>query len=74
MIGLAPADSLGQFFGLYALSGRFAALLGPLIWAFVVDGLGLGRPTALLVLLGLVLISMVVLRPLSPAIGRPMGA
>ena len=71
MIGLAPPEYLGQFYGLYALSGRFAALVGPLLWALVVDVLGWGRPTALLVLLGLVLVAMVILRPLSSSIGRP---
>ena len=71
MIGLAPPDYLGQFYGLYALAGRFAALVGPLLWALVVDVLGLGRPTALLVLLALVLVAIVILRPLSPSIGRP---
>jgi MFS transporter, UMF1 family len=74
MIGLAPPEYLGQFYGLYALAGRFAALVGPLLWALVVDVLGLGRPTALLVLLGLVLVAMVILRPLSPSIGRPDSA
>ena len=71
MIGLAPPQYLGQFYGLYALAGRFAALVGPLLWALVVDVLGLGRPTALLVLLGLVLVAMVILWPLSSSIGRP---
>ncbi len=70
MIGLAPPEYLGQFYGLYALAGRFAALVGPIIWWLVVDGLGLGRPTALLVLLMLVLVAMVILRPLSSSIGR----
>lgn len=67
MIGLAPPEYLGQFYGLYALAGRFAALIGPLIWALIVDVLGLGRPVALVVLLGFVLIAMVILRPL-PAV------
>ena len=71
MIGLAPPEYLGQFYGLYALAGRFAALVGPLIWWLVVDVLSLGRPTALLVLLGLVLVAMQILRPLSSSIGRP---
>ncbi|MDF2762952.1 MAG: hypothetical protein K0S83_1686, partial [Thermomicrobiales bacterium] len=53
---------------------RFAALVGPLIWALIVDVLGLGRPVALLVLLGLVLIAIVILRPLSSSIGRPDSA
>jgi UMF1 family MFS transporter len=29
---LAPRETLGQFFGLYALSGRAAAIIGPLLW------------------------------------------
>ncbi|MCC7024260.1 MAG: MFS transporter [Thermomicrobiales bacterium] len=74
MIGLAPPEYLGQFYGLYALAGRFAALVGPLIWALVVDGLGWGRPTALLVLLGFVLLAIVILRPLPSTIGKAEGA
>jgi UMF1 family MFS transporter len=74
MVGLAPPEYLGQFYGLYALAGRFAALAGPLLWALVVDVLGWGRPVALLMLLGLVLIAMVILRPLPSAIGRPQPA
>jgi len=70
MIGLAPPEHLGQFYGLYALSGRFAALVGPIIWWIVVDGLGLGRPAALLVLLGLVMVAMGILRPLPSSTGR----
>lgn len=31
---LAPPDELGRFFGLYSLTGRAAAVLGPLWWAF----------------------------------------
>ena len=74
MVGIAPPQYLGQFYGLYALAGRFAALVGPLLWALVVDVLGLGRPTALLVLLALVLVAMVILYPLSSSIGRPDSA
>lgn len=70
MIGLAPPQYLGQFYGLYALAGRFAALAGPLIWAVIVDGLGWGRPVALLVLTGFVLVAMAILRPLSSDIGQ----
>jgi UMF1 family MFS transporter len=74
MVGIAPPQYLGQFYGLYALAGRFAALVGPLLWALVVDVLGLGRPTALLVLLALVLVAMVILYPLPSSIGRPDSA
>ena len=44
MLQLSPPRYLGQFYGLYAMVGRFAAIIGPLLWSVVVDGLGLGRP------------------------------
>ena len=40
---LAPPERMGEFFGLYQLAGRFAAVTGPLIWGLTVDNLvGLG--------------------------------
>ncbi len=36
---LAPSEQMGEFFGLYQLAGRFAAVTGPLIWGFTVDAL-----------------------------------
>jgi UMF1 family MFS transporter len=36
---LAPPAQMGEFFGLYQLAGRFAAVTGPLIWAATTDGL-----------------------------------
>ncbi len=33
---LVPREELGRFFGLFALSGRAAAIVGPLVWAAVV--------------------------------------
>jgi UMF1 family MFS transporter len=33
---LVPKENLGQFFGLYSLSGRAAAIVGPIIWGLVV--------------------------------------
>jgi UMF1 family MFS transporter len=32
---LVPAEKLGQFYGLYSLSGRSAATVGPLIWGLI---------------------------------------
>jgi UMF1 family MFS transporter len=36
LTSLAPREVLGQFFGLYSLSGKAAAILGPVIWGFVI--------------------------------------
>ena len=70
LIELSPERLLGQFYGLYALAGRLASLIGPLIWALIVDGLGLGRPVALVVLLAFVLLAIVILRPLPAGSGQ----
>lgn len=37
---LSPPEMLGEVFGLYALSGKAAAILGPLIWGLVVLAAG----------------------------------
>ena len=62
---LAPPEQTGEFFGLYQLAGRFAAVTGPLIWGLTVDGLtdlGLLRfRIAILVLLVNVVLGFIVL-------------
>jgi len=35
LTSLAPREVLGQFFGLYSLSGKAAAILGPILWGVV---------------------------------------
>ncbi|MSQ15496.1 MAG: MFS transporter, partial [Dehalococcoidia bacterium] len=40
---LSPPERLGEFFGIYELAGRFAAVLGPMVWGItlvVLDGTG----------------------------------
>lgn len=65
MLRLTPPEKIGEFYGLYGMIGRFAAITGPLIWALVTDMLGLGRPVAILTLLAGVIIAYFILRPVS---------
>ncbi len=48
MLRLAPVEQSGRYFGLLALSARAAAIVGPLLWAAIVDGLApsIGRNAA----------------------------
>ena len=43
LVGLVPKDVVGQFFGLYSLSGRAAAIIGPLVWGAVVTVFAAGN-------------------------------
>ncbi len=36
LLELAPAERLGQFYGFYGMVGRFAAVVGPLVWGGLV--------------------------------------
>ncbi len=65
MLRLSPPRYLGQFYGLYAMVGRFAALIGPLAWSAIVDGLGWGRPAAVFSLMLMVIAAAIILRPVS---------
>jgi UMF1 family MFS transporter len=73
MLRLTPPTRIGEFYGLYGMVGRFSAVTGPLIWAGVtaltIRTLGLepkvGQGIAVLVLLSMVLISYVILRPVT---------
>ena len=39
MAELVPAERQGEFFGLWSLFGRFAAIVGPLVWGVITTGL-----------------------------------
>jgi len=57
LVRLVPPAYIGEFFGIYSMVGRFASVIGPILWVVIADTLGLGRPVAVLGLLVLVVIS-----------------
>lgn len=69
MLLLTPPEKIGEFYGLYGMVGRFAAIIGPVYWGLIVDGVGLGRPFAVASLLGVVLISYAILRDVPEGAG-----
>ncbi len=75
MLRLTPPARIGEFYGLYGMVGRFAAIVGPIIWATVtyltirVANLEprVGQGIGVVALLVLVVISYIILRPVSDA-------
>jgi len=72
MLRLTPPDRIGEFYGLYGMVGRFSAITGPIVWAIVTSVLIKGGTTplmaqgiAVLVLLALVIVSYMILLPVS---------
>ena len=41
---MVPENELGRFFGLYSLSGRAAAVVGPVVWGVLVYLFAPSRP------------------------------
>lgn len=60
LLTLVPDVEAGRFFGLMVLSARAAAIVGPLIWAFTVDGFtpSLGEGVAYRMAVGTVTLAM----------------
>ena len=61
MTRLSPEKHLGEFYGLYSTIGRFATILGPLLWGLIVNTLNLGRNIAMGSLIVLLIISFYII-------------
>ncbi len=73
MLCLTPPHRIGEFYGLYGMVGRFSAITGPMLWAattylaiqyFHLTPL-VGEGISILILLFLVLVSFIILQPIS---------
>ncbi len=70
MLRLTPPARIGEFYGLYGMVGRFSAITGPLLWGLIVGWLfernpEVGQPVGVLMMLVLVVVSYVILLPVS---------
>lgn len=75
MLRLTPPDRVGEFYGLYGMVGRFSAVTGPALWGLTtyvtVERMGMpaitGQAFAIVTLLVMVIVSVVILRPVTDA-------
>ena len=73
MLRLTPPNRIGEFYGLYGMVGRFSAITGPMLWAFVawvfIGQLGMspakGQGIGVLTLLAFILIARWILKPVT---------
>lgn len=72
MIKVSPPRHLGEFYGLYGTVARFATIAGPLVWALIVDAMGLPRSFAMGALAGLIAVGWLILSRVDDS-DRPWG-
>ena len=76
LLSLVPESEAGRFFSLMLLSSRAAAVAGPLIWGFTVDGLepahgsGLAYRAAVLTVVVMFAASLILLRRVPDRVSR----
>ena len=61
VLSLAGRDQIGEFFGVFNMAGRLAAIVGPFSWGFISVTLGLGQTAAIICLAICVTIALVIL-------------
>jgi UMF1 family MFS transporter len=76
LLALVPPAEAGRFFGLLSLSARAAAIVGPLVWAAIVDGLSrpLGTRVAYRIAVGSLALFMLVALGLLRGVPEGMAA
>ncbi|HEX6751417.1 MAG TPA: MFS transporter [Longimicrobium sp.] len=75
MLRLTPPSRVGEFYGLYGMVGRFSAITGPVLWAastYVTIQLlhlapRVGQGLSVILLMGMIVVSYVILQPISDA-------
>ena len=65
MTRLSPEIHLGEFYGLYSTVGRFATILGPILWGLIVNTLDLSRNVAMGSLIVLLAVSFYIIKDVS---------
>ena len=73
MLSLTPPQYLGEFFGLHGMAGKSGRVIGPFMWAFISTTLDLGQPTAVVVLIGSLVLSLVILQRLRAPVVSPLA-
>lgn len=78
LVELCPAEKIGEFFGIYGLAGKMAAILGPLLWGTVVLIFDATQTfkyrAAVFALLQIMLVACLLFRAFTRRVLHPVGA